>query len=71
MNLLELAPDRRRFCSAMPDARTYRQFAEECMKLVKAMPQHRATLEEMAATWQRLAAAAEGKESTQQEKELK
>ena len=52
----------------MPDARTYRQFADECMKLVKAMPQHRASLEEMAATWRRLAAAADGKESPQEEK---
>jgi len=65
---MELVNEGRRFCSAMPDARTYRQFAEECIKLVKAMPQHRATLEEMAATWRRLAAAADGKESPQEEK---
>jgi len=46
----------------MQDARTYRQYAEECIKLVKVMPQHRATLEEMAATWQKLAEAADSKE---------
>jgi ferric-dicitrate binding protein FerR (iron transport regulator) len=47
----------------MPDARTYRQFAEECLRLVKSMPQHRAMLEEMAATWQRLASAADEKQT--------
>ena len=65
---MELVNEGRRFCSAMPDARTYRQFAEECIKLVKAMPQHRASLEEMAATWRRLAAAADGKDPTREEK---
>jgi len=61
--LLELVNGRWRFCSAMPDARTYRQFAEECLRLVKSMPQHRAMLEEMAATWQRLASAADEKQT--------
>jgi ferric-dicitrate binding protein FerR (iron transport regulator) len=43
----------------MQDPRTYRQYADECMKLARAMPQHRDALVDMAATWQRLADAAE------------
>jgi hypothetical protein len=39
----------------MQDANTYRQYADECMKLARTMPQHRATLEDMAATWRQLA----------------
>jgi hypothetical protein len=64
----ELANQTRRSSSAMKDARTYRQFAADCTKLVKAMPQHRAMLEDMAAAWQRLAEAAEKRESKREGK---
>jgi hypothetical protein len=43
----------------MQDAKTYRRFADDCMKLAKTMPEHRNALVEMAATWQRLADAVE------------
>jgi hypothetical protein len=43
----------------MQDANAYRQFADDCIKLARSMPQHRATLEGMAATWRQLADAAE------------
>jgi hypothetical protein len=43
----------------MQDAKTYRRFADECMKLARSMPEHRDKLVEMAAMWQRLADAAE------------
>jgi len=43
----------------MQDAKTYRQYADECMKLARLLPQHRNALVEMAAVWQRLADAAE------------
>ena len=43
----------------MQDPQTYRQYAEDCLKLARTMPAHRAKLEDMAATWQRLAETAE------------
>jgi len=43
----------------MQDARTYRQYAEECRKLAETMPQHRTTLLDMAAVWGALAEKAE------------
>ena len=43
----------------MQDPETYRQYADDCMKLARSMPQHRATLEDMAATWLRLAETSE------------
>jgi hypothetical protein len=43
----------------MQDPETYRQYADDCTKLARTMPQHREKLIEMAATWQRLAEAAE------------
>jgi hypothetical protein len=45
----------------MEDANTYRQYAEECRKLAKSMPEHRAKLLDMAAVWLDLADKAEGK----------
>jgi hypothetical protein len=50
------------FFPAMQDARTYRQYAEECRKLAEAMPQHRANLLDMASVWANLAEKAEAKE---------
>ena len=46
----------------MQDAKTYRQYAEECRKLAQSMPEHRARLLDMAAVWMDLAAKAETKE---------
>jgi ferric-dicitrate binding protein FerR (iron transport regulator) len=46
----------------MQDANTYRQYAEECRKLAQSMPEHRASLLNMAAVWTDLAAKAETKE---------
>jgi len=43
----------------MQDAKTYRRYADECMKLARSMPAHRDKLVEMAAMWQRLADAVE------------
>jgi hypothetical protein len=43
----------------MQDARTYRQYAEECRKLAKSMPEHRAKLLDMAAVWLDLAIKSE------------
>jgi hypothetical protein len=42
----------------MQDAETYRQYAAECSKLALSMPRHRKELEDMAAAWSALAAAA-------------
>ena len=44
----------------MQDAQTYRQYAEECMKLADAMPKHRTHLLDMAAVWANLAEKADG-----------
>jgi hypothetical protein len=41
----------------MESANTYRQYAEECRKLARSMPEHRA----MAAVWLELADKADGK----------
>lgn len=46
----------------MQDAKTYRQYAAECMKLAQSMPEHRTKLADMAAVWTDLAAKAEAKE---------
>jgi len=43
----------------MQDAKTYKQYAEECRKLAQAMPQHRANLLSMAQVWDQLALKAE------------
>jgi ferric-dicitrate binding protein FerR (iron transport regulator) len=58
---------------AMQDAKTYRQYAEDCLKLARQQPQHRARLEEMAAVWTDLAEKAEGrkKDQAKQQKEPK
>ena len=45
----------------MQDAQTYRDYAEECRKLAAALPQHRASLLDMAAVWANLAEKAERK----------
>jgi hypothetical protein len=46
----------------MQDAKTYRQYAEDCRKLAHTMPEHRAKLLDMAAVWTDLAAKAERNE---------
>ena len=43
----------------MEDTKTYRQYAEECRKLARSMPDHRAKLLDMAAVWLELAVKAE------------
>jgi hypothetical protein len=45
----------------MEDAQTYRQYAEDCLKLARSMPEQREKLIDMAATWQQLAERAEKK----------
>jgi hypothetical protein len=57
--VVELVNQGARSGSAMQDAETYRQYADDCMKLAKTMPAYRKQLADMAATWQRLAEAAE------------
>jgi hypothetical protein len=44
----------------MEDAETYRRYAEECRKLARSMPEHRAKLLDMAEVWLELAIKAEG-----------
>ena len=44
----------------MEDAKTYRQYAEECRKLARSIPEHRGKLFDMAEVWLQLAAKAEG-----------
>jgi hypothetical protein len=46
----------------MQDAKTYRQYADDCRKLARTMPEHRAKLLDMAAVWADLASRAEEKE---------
>jgi hypothetical protein len=46
----------------MQDAKTYRQYAEECRKLAQSMPAHRESLLNMAVVWMDLAEKAEGKQ---------
>ena len=50
------------FSSAMQSAKTYWQYAQECIELARAMPQHRAKLMDMARVWTDLAAKAEAQE---------
>ena len=50
------------FSCAMQSAKTYWQYAQECIELARAMPQHRAKLMDMARVWTDLAAAAEAQE---------
>ena len=57
----ELAREAARFCSTMEDAQTYRRYAEECRKLARSMPEHRAKLLDMAEVWLKLARKAERK----------
>ena len=45
----------------MEDAQTYRRYAEECRKLARSMPEHRAKLLDMAQVWLELATKAERK----------
>ena len=49
----------RRSSSAMSDVALYRQYASDCAKLARSMPEHRARLMDMAAAWNALADAAE------------
>jgi ferric-dicitrate binding protein FerR (iron transport regulator) len=59
---VELVNSSLRLFLAMQDSRTYRQYAEECRKLAQSMPEHSATLLDMAAVWANLAEKAEAKE---------
>ncbi len=43
----------------MENANTYRRYAEECRKLARSMPEHRAKLLDMEAVWLELAIKAE------------
>ena len=43
----------------MEDANTYRRYAEECRRLARSMPEHRAKLLDMAAIWLELAVKVE------------
>jgi hypothetical protein len=45
----------------MSDAKTYRRYADDCMRFARTMPEYREQLTAMAATWQLLADAAEKK----------
>ena len=64
MIMAELAIRAWRCSSAMQDANTYRQYADECMRLARSMPNHRAKLIDMAAAWNALADAAEKRNNT-------
>ncbi|MEA2870866.1 MAG: hypothetical protein QOH67_842 [Hyphomicrobiales bacterium] len=57
----ELANHAPRSVPTMEDAQTYRQYAEDCLKLARSMPEQREKLIDMAATWQQLAERAEKK----------
>jgi hypothetical protein len=46
----------------MEDANTYRRYADDCRKLARSMPEHRASLLDMAAVWLALAVKAENGE---------
>jgi hypothetical protein len=50
----------------MKTAKTYWEYAQECMQLARAMPQHRASLLDMASVWTDLAAKAEAQEKKAQ-----
>ena len=64
---MSLVLQERRFrwrgCFGMKTSAEYRKFAEECRRLAREAEdeQHRATLEQMAEAWLRLAAEAERK----------
>jgi len=58
----ELRREAARFCSVMETAKTYRQYAEECRKLARSMPEHRAKLLAMAEVWLDLAKKADAKD---------
>jgi hypothetical protein len=66
----ELAIRARRLSSAMPDDKSYRQYADECARLARSMPEHRAKLIDMAAAWNALAEAAEKRSQTNAVREL-
>ena len=57
--------------SAMQSAKTYWQYAQECIELARAMPQRRAKLMDMARVWTDLAAKAEAQERKTGAKEEK
>ena len=55
----------------MQNAKTYWQYAQECLELAKSQPKHRAKLMDMAAVWTDLAAKAEAQEKKAQAKDKK
>ena len=59
------------FFGAMQSAKRYWQYAQECLELARAMPQHRAKLMDMARVWTDLAAKAEAQEKKTGGKEEK
>jgi hypothetical protein len=46
----------------MQDAKTYRQYADDCRKLAHSLPENRAKLLDMASVWNDLASKAEARE---------
>jgi hypothetical protein len=46
----------------MQDAKTYWQYAQDCLKLARTQPENRATLLDMAKVWTDLATKAEAQE---------
>jgi hypothetical protein len=55
----------------MEDAKTYWQYAQDCLKLAKAQPQYRAKLSEMASVWTDLASKAEAREKRAEARDKK
>ena len=51
MGKLELWSRAGRFYCVMKTAKSYWEYAQECMQLARAMPQHRASLLDMASVW--------------------
>jgi hypothetical protein len=46
----------------MQDAKTYRQYADDCRRLAHSMPEHRTKLLDMASVWADVASKAEANE---------
>jgi hypothetical protein len=55
----------------MQDAKTYWQYAQDCLAFAKSQPKHRAKLMDMAAVWTDLATKAEVQEKKAQPKDKK
>jgi hypothetical protein len=55
----------------MQDAKTYWQYAQDCLALARSQPKHRAKLLDMASVWTDLATKAEAQEKKAQAKDKK